>query len=115
MSASEFTIQRRAGAKPGISILELHGPLQMETVPFFLKTARAEKSPVMIVDLTDVSYLDSSGIGALVQMLADLIASKRRLALSGLNSRVRSVMEVTRVSTQFKIADTPAEAEALVG
>ena len=108
-------MQRRAGAKPGTAVFELHGPLQMETVPQFLKLVRAEKAPVMILDLSDVGYLDSSGIGALVQTLVDLNAAKRKLALAGLNARVQSVMEVTRVATQFKTASTASEAEALVG
>ncbi len=115
MSAECLSIERRAGAAPGVCILMLRGPLQMETVPYFLKTVRAEKAPVIILDMTAVTYMDSAGIGALVQTLISLRTAKRRLALAGPNARVRSVMEVTRVESQFQIASTAAEAETLVG
>jgi len=104
-----------AGARPGFAVLRLSGPLEMENVPVFLKVVRAEKAPALILDFSGVTYLDSAGVGALVQSLVGMRNESRRLALVNPNSRVRSVLEVTRVESLFVIAPTVAEAEAQLG
>ncbi len=115
MTRESMHCERLTGSRPGTVTLRLTGPLEMETVPSFLKVVRAENSPAVILDLTAVSYLDSAGVGALVQMLVGIQKSKRKMALVNPNGRVRAVLEVTRVETQFLIAPTVEEAEAKLG
>jgi len=47
-------------------VLSFHGPLTMENVSPFLNAVRREDAPTMILDFTNVPYLDSSGLGSLV-------------------------------------------------
>lgn len=59
----------------------------------------------IIVDLRNVDFIDSSGLGALV---FGLRRAKRRggeLRITGLRPQVRSMFEITRLHRIFKIID----------
>lgn len=104
-------IESLAGGRSGQRVLRMSGTLGLDTVPDFLKTIRAEKEPVVILDFGGLSYIDSAGVGSLVQTFAAFKKSERRLALSGVNERVRAVLEITRVQALFPSYPTVAEAE----
>ena len=52
----------------------------------------------VVVDLSDVAYVDSGGIGALVGLYTTARASGSRLTLAGANSKVRHVLDITKLS-----------------
>lgn len=56
----------------------------------------------MILDLSSVHFLDSSGLGAVVAVMK-LLAPDRRLELSGLTKTVEKVFRLTRMDTIFTI------------
>ncbi len=60
----------------------------------------------MILDLTDVPYLDSSGLGSLVSAYVTRQKAGQRVALSGVNDRVLKLFEITRVEPLFLIFPT---------
>jgi anti-sigma B factor antagonist len=64
----------------------------------------------LILNLQDVPYMDSSGVGTLVYILRRVSAYKGKMALVGLNSRVRSVFEITKLDQFFTIKSTEEEA-----
>lgn len=64
----------------------------------------------IIIDLTEVPYMDSSGVGTLVYILRRVNTYQGKMALVGMNSRVRSVFEITKLDQFFTIRDTEAEA-----
>jgi anti-sigma B factor antagonist len=66
----------------------------------------------VVVDLTAVPYMDSSGVASLVKLLSRCRRQNIPLALAGLNERVRSVFQVTRLDTVFDIFPSPREALA---
>lgn len=82
-------------------VLSFHGPLTMENVPPFLNAVRRESAPTMILDLSGVPYVDSSGLGSLVSASTSCAKAGRRLALTGVNKRVMKVFEITRVENVF--------------
>ncbi|MFA5538023.1 MAG: STAS domain-containing protein [Gemmobacter sp.] len=65
-----------------------------------------EPAPVVILDLSRVGFLDSSGLGALVAVMK-LLEEGRRLELAGLTPMVRKVLRLTRMDSVFTIHDTP--------
>ncbi len=99
------------GGRDGQRVLRMNGSLALDTVPEFLKMVRAEAAPVVILDFSAVSYIDSAGVGSLVQTFAAFKKSGRRLALSAVNDRVRAVLEITRVQALFPSFPSVAEAE----
>ena len=64
----------------------------------------------MIVDMTDVSYMDSSGVASLVKLLSRVRRDKVDLKLAGLTPRVRNVFEITRLDTVFDLRSDVQEA-----
>ncbi len=64
----------------------------------------------IVVDLKDVSYMDSSGVASLVKVLSRVRKSDGRLVLTSLSDRVRSIFEITRLDTVFEIVDSQEEA-----
>ena len=87
-------------------VLSLHGPLTMENVSPFMNAVRREDAPTMILDFTNVSYLDSSGLGSLVSACTSCAKSGRRMALTGVNRRVQKVFEITKVEQIFLMFPT---------
>ncbi len=72
-----------------------------------------EKKPaLLVINLAEVRYMDSSGIGTLVEVLRRVAAYQGKLALCHMNDRVHSVFEITKLDHFFKIFDTEAEALA---
>lgn len=101
----------RNGAQPGHRVLALDGVLTLETVPDFVKKVRAETGKVVIVDLAQVSYVDSAGLGALIQAHMHFKKLGSRLVLTAVSQRVQAVLEVTRVHKLFSVFPSVDEAE----
>jgi len=114
MSEKFFAVESRAGARPGQRVLRVAGRVDLETVPRFLQALRSEQAPAIILDLSGVSYVDSGGVGALVQTYSSFRKTDRRLALVALNPRVQAVLELTRLHKIFAVFPTVAEAEKLL-
>jgi anti-sigma B factor antagonist len=91
-------------------VLSLRGPLTMENVSPFLNAVRRENSPTMILDLSGVPYLDSSGLGSLVSAYTSCQKSGRRVALTGVNHRVMKVFEITKMEPIFLMFPTLSDA-----
>ncbi len=72
-----------------------------------------QQPALLVIDLQDVHYMDSSGIGTLVDIFRRVNGYGGQLSMCSLNERVRSVFEITRLDKFFKIY--PSVAEALAG
>jgi len=64
---------------------------------------RADKAAVVIIDLAQVPYIDSAGIGALMGAYVSRQRDGRMLALVGVNQRVQQALEITRVLQFFSV------------
>lgn len=65
----------------------------------------------LVVDLQEVRFVDSSGLGALVSGFKNASARNGNLKLSGLQPQVKSMFELTRLHRVFEIF--PGSQEAL--
>ncbi len=66
-----------------------------------VQTARPER---LIVDLSGVPYMDSSGVATLVEAMQIARKNSTRLVLCGMQDKVRSIFEIARLDTVFTIA-----------
>lgn len=64
----------------------------------------------LVVNLAEVSYIDSSGIGALVEVFRAVLGYRGQMVLCCLNQQVYKVFEITRLTSIFKIYATQEEA-----
>ncbi len=113
--ADTLEIHKLNGARPGQRVLRLLGALSLQTVPDFLKVARAETAPVLLVDFTGVTIVDSAGVGSLLQTMASMNKAQRKLGLVCLSPRTLSVLEITRVLSLFQVFPTLEEAQEKLG
>lgn len=67
----------------------------------------------VLIDFTDTGYIDSSGLGALVSLGKRIREHGGELRLSGLNEDLRTLFELTRLDTLFRLYD--ARNDALIG
>jgi len=110
MSIPELTVERYAGTVDEQRILLLHGPLTMETSEEFDRAMREARAETTILDLTDVPYIDSVGLGLLVAAHISHQKTGRYVVLTGVKPRVQKVFEVTDVHKLFMIFDTTWQA-----
>ena len=111
MFSKSLQITGEPGTREGTRILYLDGPLNMETTLEFQRVVRAESSPVLIVDFGGVPYMDSAGIGAIVGAYVSAQKAQRRIALTGMNERLRALVELNRLSKIVATYTSIAEAE----
>jgi len=64
----------------------------------------------VLVDLYDVRFIDSSGLGALVSGFKNAISNQGNLKLSGLQPQVKSMFELTRLHRVFEIFPSSTDA-----
>ncbi len=65
--------------------------------------ARTEDGPnVVVLDLSQVQFIDSSGLGAIVSVMKTM-SSQRQLVLAGLTPTVEKVFRLTRINTVFRV------------
>ena len=109
----KLTIDSQVDEGRGVCTLKLTGPLLLSNLFEFQTRLRGEKEHGLVIDLSDVPYIDSAGIGVLVNGMVSSKNRGRTVVLSGVNERVMAVFRVTKVDTLFHFADSKADAEAL--
>ncbi len=63
-----------------------------------------------VVDFTNTGYIDSSGLGVLVSLSKKIREQGGELRLASLNEDLRTLFELTKLDTLFRIADDREEA-----
>ena len=69
-----------------------------------MRVVLCDMSSRVVLDMSRVSFLDSSGLGAVVAVMK-LLGPERRLELAGLTATVRKVFRLTRMDEVFTIHD----------
>jgi anti-sigma B factor antagonist len=94
------------GGSNGQRILRLNGPVVLSNF-FDLQTRlREDESETLILDCSNVAYIDSAGIGALVCAYVSRQKHSRALVLAGVNDRVRNALKITKVDQFFTFRDS---------
>ena len=101
MKSEPLTIRSLPGTPEGQGVLCLQGPLTMDNVSQFQSAIRREEASKMIVDLSEVPYIDSAGLGSIVTAYVSLQKEGRWMALVGVNERVSRLFEITHVQDLF--------------
>jgi anti-anti-sigma factor len=107
-----LTVTAAPGSGEGVTILVLHGPLTLQNGFDFQRDLAQHKPAVLILDLTDSPYMDSAGLGLLMNYYVSAEKNGRKLLLAGANERIQALLQMTRVNLILKNYPTAAEAEA---
>ncbi|MCS7205587.1 MAG: STAS domain-containing protein [Leptospiraceae bacterium] len=96
-----------------IVILDVNGEIDLYNAPEIKDTINKlieEKKYNVVINLDKVSYIDSSGIGALISSLSNLKKYQGGLKICNVSGSVRKVFELTKLTSFFEIYDTETEA-----
>jgi anti-sigma B factor antagonist len=110
-SQEPLSIEDLDGSLPGQRVLRLQGPVVLGTLFQFQAAIRAKDAPTLIMDFSNVPYIDSAGIGALVGAYVSQNKDGRKLALVGVSERLVTALKVTRVEQFFRMYNSVPEAE----
>jgi anti-anti-sigma factor len=69
-----------------------------------------ERSAIQILDLTEVPYMDSSGLGMLVRHHIQCKSKGIRLSITGMSPRVLELFRLTKMAGVLPIAETQKSA-----
>ena len=64
----------------------------------------------LVINLSEVDYMDSSGVATLVEAMQHQRQKSRKLVLCGLQPKVRSIFQIARLDMIFTIVSDGAEA-----
>jgi len=119
--SSKFTIERNQGKTPGTVIFRLSGPFTArdmhgalspnELRNTFEAEEASERHALHVLDLTEVPYMDSAGLGLIVSHYVRCQGRGVRLILAGVNPRVVQLLEMTTVDKFFPRVATVEEAD----
>jgi anti-sigma B factor antagonist len=91
--------------KQGASIVVFTGEIDLESSPAARETLLKcfEHTGNVIVDLSDVSYIDSSGVASLVEALQAAKKQGSQFALAAVSEPTRRVLELARLDKVFTL------------
>ena len=95
------------------TVVVAQGEVTIEQSPAFhraLVDICAQSPKRLVIDLSGVSYIDSSGVGTLVEIFRRVNRGKGKMFLVGMTPTVRSVFEITKLDQFFPIFATEQEA-----
>ena len=112
METARLELQQGQDNGAGNVVTRLGGKLSLETVNSFLQTMRQEAAKRLVLDMSGLSFLDSSGVGALVSLFVTRKHAGKTLALASLTKQAVAVLQVSGI---LKLIPTYPSVEAAVG
>ena len=97
-----------------VTVIDAAGRITLgEGASSFRDTIRelaAKGDKKILLNLSDVSYIDSSGIGEMVSGFTTVTNHGGQLKLLGLSKRVKDLLQITKLYTVFEVFDDEAAA-----
>lgn len=99
--------------KNDLTICYVDGEIDINSSPDVKKSFDkliARKTPKIVVDFSKVTYVDSSGLATMVEILKNMKAYGGRLRLTSLSPKIKSLFEITKLERLFDIVADAEEA-----
>lgn len=107
-------MQVKSAEQQGVMVFQVEGEININTSPELKKTFEKSQSKKIVVCLEKVSYIDSSGLATLVEILKKTRTQGGALGLAGMSEKVKSLFEITKLDRLFKIYPNQSEAVSQV-
>jgi anti-anti-sigma factor len=111
MPDQAMTFTQRPGSRDGIEILSLSGPFTLGNMFQLQRSLQEIKPPSLIFDIAQVPYMDSAGLGLLVNFYVAAQKNGRKMAVVGASQRIMTLFEMTKVDSILKVYPTVEAAE----
>lgn len=111
-----MTMKATSRQVDGVTIVDLSGRITLGEGSVVLrdtvKDLASKGQKHIVLNLGDVSYIDSSGIGELVSAYTSVRNSGGELKLLNLTKKIRDLLQITKLYTVFDVKDDEASAVA---
>ena len=99
----------------GVTILDLHGKILIGEGDDALREAvtklvEGATNKNIVLNLADVPYVDSAGLGEIVRCYTTVSKKGGRLKLLNLTKKIQDLLSITKLLTVFETYDSEAEA-----
>jgi anti-anti-sigma factor len=86
---------------PTETIVHCSGRIVSDTTQLLRTTVKPlfSQSKIVVLDLTNVNFMDSSGLGAIVSLYVSAKAANSQLKLINLNQRLKELFSITRLGS----------------
>jgi len=121
--STPFTIERKEGKAPGTVIFCFCGPftardmfgtlapIGLLNILSFQSTPSEELPALNILDLTDVPYMDSTGLGRIISHYVHCRGKGVRMIVAGASPRVLELFKLTKVDAIIPMTPTVEETD----
>lgn len=100
----------QSGTADGATVLHVVGEVDLAVIEDLKTAVRSclAGSTAVAVDLSELEFIDSSGLGALVQLLKEATRDGAALTLTGVRPSTHRLLEVTGLTSvfDFRLTDT---------
>jgi len=98
----------------GVSVLQMEGRIvlgeESNALRESVKNLLADNKKKIVLNMNNVTYIDSAGLGTLVAAYHSARAHNATLKLAQLGTKFQEVLQVTKLLTVFEVFDTEAAA-----
>lgn len=109
-------LRMKSSEVQGVTVLALDGRIvlgeESNALREKLKSLIAEGKKKIILDMNNIKYIDSSGLGALVAAHCSAKNKGASLRLCHLGSKFQEILQITKLLTVFDVCETEAAAVA---
>jgi anti-anti-sigma factor len=112
-SPGASTLQVRIESGPPVPVVAVSGSASMsetDRLRVELERIAAQKPPSIVLDLSELEFVCSQGLGVLITVQGKLREHGGQLRLAGVRPPIRKVLEVTRLTRMFELYETRQEA-----
>lgn len=96
-----------------VTILDIHGEIDLYNTPeiemLTRKLAKEGKTRILI-NLREAPYIDSTGLGMLLNIQKELQRVSGALKLTGFSPGLRKIFEMTKLITRFEVFESEEDA-----
>ena len=103
----------RVEDKNSLTVCHINGEIDINSSPEIKKEFDkliSKKIPKMIINFSKVTYVDSSGLATLVEILKNMRTYGGRMRLTNLSPKIKSLFEITKLEKLFEILADEGEA-----
>ncbi|HEY3706942.1 MAG TPA: STAS domain-containing protein [Terracidiphilus sp.] len=105
----------RDGSAAGTRIYQITGPVTLPNLFTFQDAVRRGDAPrVAILDLCQVPYMDSAGMGSIINFFTHCQKRGVRMLIAGISPRVSELFKMTGVDSLIPMTTSIEEAEARI-
>ncbi len=104
--------------KDDVTFVHIGGEIDLYSSPqvrTLLMKQTEQRKPLLIIHLSDVTYIDSSGVATFIETLQQINRYGGRMVLVGMGDEVREVFHLTRLDKVFEIHHQLNTADLQVG